>query len=195
MNRSRHFSTANCPTRRPNCCSSGSTRDGELRESFGRYALIGEAMRGASRGLVTKGFAGRRESGHRRRTGAAAPAMPASYAPRWWRPLAGAAVAAGVAAVAVVALQQRAITPNAGRPALPRSRRRTLLANGWHEPRRLARPSPIPCRRRLRRHPRVAAGARLTNYVFAHSHYSSGLDQRGVLADCSSKTDEPQPPQ
>jgi len=25
--------------------------------------------------------------------------------------------------------------------------------------------------------------ARLTNYVFAHSRYSSGLDQRGVVAD------------
>ena len=35
------------------------TRDGELRESFGRYALIGEAIRGNSRGLVTKHFAGR----------------------------------------------------------------------------------------------------------------------------------------
>jgi negative regulator of sigma E activity len=35
------------------------TRDGELRESFGRYALIGESIRGTSRGLLTKGFAGR----------------------------------------------------------------------------------------------------------------------------------------
>ncbi len=26
------------------------TRDAELRESFGRYALVGEALRGASRG-------------------------------------------------------------------------------------------------------------------------------------------------
>ncbi len=33
------------------------TRDGELRESFGRYSLIGEALRGASSDRVTKGFA------------------------------------------------------------------------------------------------------------------------------------------
>jgi len=32
----------------------------------------------------------------------------------------------------------------------------------------------------------------LTNYVFAHSKYSSGLGQRGVLADLLIEDDEPQ---
>jgi hypothetical protein len=31
----------------------------------------------------------------------------------------------------------------------------------------------------------------LTNYVFAHSQYSSGLGQRGVLADMLIEDDEP----
>ena len=36
------------------------TRDGELRESFGRYALIGEALRGpAGSQILTRGFASR----------------------------------------------------------------------------------------------------------------------------------------
>src|SRR6204780_5662351 len=35
------------------------TRDGELRESFGRYALIGEALRGAGSHILTRGFAAR----------------------------------------------------------------------------------------------------------------------------------------
>jgi hypothetical protein len=35
--------------------------------------------------------------------------------------------------------------------------------------------------------------ARLTNYVFAHSKYSSGLYQRGVMADLLIEADE-QPP-
>jgi hypothetical protein len=35
--------------------------------------------------------------------------------------------------------------------------------------------------------------ARLTNYVFAHSRYSSGLDQRGVMADMLIETDESAP--
>jgi hypothetical protein len=35
--------------------------------------------------------------------------------------------------------------------------------------------------------------ARLTNYVFAHSRYSSGLDLRGVIADLLIEADEQQP--
>jgi hypothetical protein len=35
------------------------------------------------------------------------------------------------------------------------------------------------------------APARLTNYVFAHSKYSSGLGQRGVLADLLIDDDVP----
>ena len=88
------------------------TRDGELRESFGRYALIGEAIRGNSRGLVTKNFAGRVNLAIDGEPVVAAGGQAReSRAPRWWRPFAGAAVAAGVAAVAVLALQQRAIAP------------------------------------------------------------------------------------
>ncbi|MEP6546096.1 MAG: hypothetical protein ABJD53_01405, partial [Gammaproteobacteria bacterium] len=41
--------------------------------------------------------------------------------------------------------------------------------------------------------PAVMPPARLTNYVFAHSRYSSGLDQRGVLADMLIEADD-QPP-
>src|ERR1700722_5296777 len=84
------------------------TRDGELRESFGRYALIGEAIRGTSGALLTRGFAGRVNIAI---DGEAVPAHgqgTRAGAPRWWRPFAGVAVAAGVAAVAIVALQQRA---------------------------------------------------------------------------------------
>src|ERR1700675_554963 len=78
------------------------TRDGELRESFGRYALIGEAVRGTSHGFLTRSFAGRVNLAI---DGEPVPAnghVPQSQAPRWWRPFAGAAVAAGVAAIAVV---------------------------------------------------------------------------------------------
>src|SRR6202140_341256 len=86
-------------------------RDGELRESFGRYALVGEAVRGTSRGLLTKGFSGRVNLAIDGELIPANGPVPQIRGPRWWRPFAGAAVAAGVAAVAVVALQQRAVTP------------------------------------------------------------------------------------
>ncbi len=88
------------------------TRDGELRESFGRYALIGEATAGRAGRRFDAGASPRRVNlaidGEPAQV--AAHALPARAA-RWWRPLAGVTVAAGVAAVAIVALQQRAISP------------------------------------------------------------------------------------
>jgi sigma-E factor negative regulatory protein RseA len=164
------------------------TRTGELRESFGRYALIGEAIRGASRAYLTQGFAGRVNlaidgepipaGGHARH----------ARASRWWRPFAGTAVAAGVAAVAVVAFHQRADAP-ALRPA-------STLAAQNAVPLRSAAPREAISYTVPATSPAAAASVgpgRLTNYVFAHSRYSSGLAQRGVLADLLIEGDEPPP--
>ena len=41
--------------------------------------------------------------------------------------------------------------------------------------------------------PSAIAPARLTNYVFAHSKYSSGLGQRGLLTDLLIDDDEAPP--
>jgi sigma-E factor negative regulatory protein RseA len=172
------------------------TRDPELRESFGRYALIGEAVRGASRAYLTQGFAGRVNLAI---DGEVTPSVPATHgrAPRWWRPLAGVAVAAGVAAVAVVALQQRAVSPGL-RPALitaqsvssaPRSALvQTAALQASHEPLSYTVPTTSAAG------PTAMPPARLTNYVFAHSKYSSGLDQQGVLADMLIEAEEQQQP-
>ena len=160
------------------------TRDAELRESFGRYALIGEAMRGTSRGLLTKEFSGRV---NRAIDGEPVPAngsVRESRAPRWWRPFAGAAVAAGVAAVAVVALQQRAIAPTL-RQSAPALARNAIPAPP-REPLSYTVPATSPAA------PAAMPQARLANYVLAHSRYSSGLDLRGVLADLL--IEEQQPP-
>ncbi len=160
------------------------TRDGELREAFGRYALVGEAIRGNAHVFLTKGFADRV---NRAIDGEPIPAgglAQRASAQRWWRPFAGAAVAAGVAAVAVVALQQRAVAPtlHAGMPAVARN---------------AAAPAAVPREAISYTVPAAAAAApsamapaRLTNYVFAHSKYSSGLDQRGVMADMLIEADE-----
>jgi sigma-E factor negative regulatory protein RseA len=166
------------------------TRDGELRESFGRYALIGEAIRGTSADLLTRGFAGRVNvaiDGDAVSTGAQA---ARSGAPRWWRPVAGVAVAAGVAAVAIVALQQRTVVL----PVQPG----TAITAQNSAPAQSALPAPreaisytVPVTSAAA--PSAMAPARLTNYVFAHSRYSSGLDQRGVLADLLIEADEQQP--
>ncbi|MDP9007138.1 MAG: sigma-E factor negative regulatory protein [Pseudomonadota bacterium] len=178
------------------------TRDVPLRESFGRYALIGEAMRGTGPHILTGGFVSRvnlaidGEPAH-----VAAHASQQARAYRWWRPLAGVTVAAGVATVAIVALQQRAISPGLPRASAvtaqsnPVSPNRVAAQNvslqgggGAREALSYTVPgSPADA-------PLAVAPARLTNYVFAHSKYSSGLGQRSVLADLLIEDDGSQLP-
>jgi sigma-E factor negative regulatory protein RseA len=175
------------------------TRDGELRESFGRYALIGEALRGGGSQLLSKGFSSRVNLAIDGEPVMAPVAPPAGREKRWWRPLAGVSVAAGVATVAIVALQQRAISPGLG--TVPGTAQNmtlpaTVLAARNQSPiqggggSREALSYTVPASSDA---PAVIAPARLTNYVFAHSKYSSGLGQRGVLADLLIEDDEPQP--
>src|ERR1700728_4190465 len=170
------------------------TRDGELRESFGRYALIGEALRGTGHAYLTKGFAGRVNFAIDGEPASANGRAPHTRAPRWWRPFAGAAVAAGVAAVAVVALQHRAVV-HALRPSAPTAQTAASTpvqgaVAALAAPRKaISYTVPVT----LPEAPAAMPPARLTNYVFAHSKYSSGLDQRGVLADLLIEADEQQP--
>jgi sigma-E factor negative regulatory protein RseA len=159
------------------------TRDAELRESFGRYALIGESLRGASRAPLTRGFAARVNCAIDGEPVVASPPARA-HPPRWWRSLAGAAVAAGVAAVAVVALQQRADVPT-GRPVPPVTAQNVRAA-----PSREAISYTVPA---VPEAPAVLPAARLTNYVFAHSKYSSVLGQSNVLSALLADADEQEP--
>ena len=179
------------------------TRDGELRESFGRYALIGEAVRGGTHSLMTKGFAGRVNLAI---DGEPIPAnghIPQSRVPRWWRPFATATVAAGVAAVAIVAVQHRAVAPglrsgavvtaqNAAARTQPSLLAQNALPRGSLQTPREAISYTVPAASPAASAP--IPPARLTKYVFAHSRYSSGLDQRGVLADLLIEAEDQQPP-
>ncbi len=112
----------------------------------------------------------------------------------WWRPFAGAAVAAGVAAIAVVALQQRAIAP-ALRAASPVAAVATGVSAGFVQ---VAQTSATAGPREALSYtvpamvsdvPAALPAARLTNYVFAHSKYSSVLGQNDVLNDLLSEAD------
>jgi hypothetical protein len=94
-------------------------------------------------------------------------------------------VAAGVAAVAVLALQQRAIAPTL-HPVKGTITAQNLVPAAPKTPEPISYTVPASS-------PAVPTGmppARLTNYVLAHSRYSSGLDQRGVLADLLIEADE-----
>jgi negative regulator of sigma E activity len=150
--------------------------------------LIGEAVRGNSRGLLTKNFAGRVNLAIDGEPAATGVPVRESPVPRWWRPFAGAAVAAGVAAVAVLALQQRAVAPTL-HPVKGTMTAQNLVpaAPKTSEPISYTVPASSAAA------PTGMPPARLTNYVLAHSRYSSGLDQRGVLADLLIEADEQAP--
>jgi sigma-E factor negative regulatory protein RseA len=165
------------------------TRGAELRESFGRYALIGEALRAAQNGTnrspLSRGFAAGVNAAI---DGEALPAgsLPIrAHAPRWWRPVAGAAVAAGVAAVAVVALQQRAVSPSL-RAVVP------VIAQNVARPKE-ALSYIVPAAAPPDEAPHMLPSARLTSYVFAHSRYSSVLGQSNVLSGLLADADEQNP--
>jgi sigma-E factor negative regulatory protein RseA len=176
------------------------TRDGELRESFGRYALIGEALRGAGSHILTRGFASRVNLAIDGEPVQVPGQVHQARAARWWRPLAGVTVAAGVATVAIVALQQRAISPGlrvASAPTalsgqVPQSivaAQNASVQGGGGAREALSYTVPASSTDA----PAAMSPARLTNYVFAHSKYSLGLGQRGVLADLLIEDDESQP--
>jgi sigma-E factor negative regulatory protein RseA len=150
------------------------TRDPDLRQSFGRYALIGDTLKAVGGASLSVGFAARV---NRTIDGEpAAPVSPAARRPvlRWWKPIASTAVAAGVAGVALVALQQRAVAP--GVTAAPRMVVQNVrLATVPKEPLSYTVPAAAAV-------PAMVAPARLTNYVFAHSKYSVGLGQGNLLS-------------
>jgi sigma-E factor negative regulatory protein RseA len=157
------------------------TRDPELRESFGRYALIGESLRGGSSAHLSQGFTSRVNRAIDGEPPAVAYPQPiANRFGKWWRPFAGAGVAAGVCAVAVIALQQRQVP--AGVAALPATRSGVVAA--VREPLSYTVPSSVPDA------PAMLPAARLTNYVFAHSKYSSGLGQSNVVTGWLADSDD-----
>ena len=189
------------------------TRDAELRESFGRYAMIGEALRGQGSHILAGGFASRVNLAIDGEPSQVAAHAQQSRVSRWWRPLAGVTVAAGVAAVAIVALQQRAISPGLpGAAVTAQSNAVTAQGNTVTAQGNRVAPNMVAAQNASLqggRGPREAlsytvpaspaeaplavASGRLTNYVFAHSKYSLGLGQRSVLADLLIEEDESQP--
>lgn len=157
-------------------------RDAELRAALGRYALVGEAMRAERPAVASRDFASKVMAALAQEPAVAVrPAARISPAAlRYLRPAAGMAIAAGVAAVAVFTLQPT------GQPELDGATAPLIAAN---EP--AATPAPdsdpsyvVPT---STSNPAFIPGTRLTNYVVAHSEYSSPLGRRsvltGVLAD------------
>lgn len=187
-------------------------RDPGLRQSLGGYALVGEALRDRRPTVASAGFAARvsaavaaetaagvvgtegepatlwgavaRTGDSGRSAGSPRDLLPragqswlAAAGERWFRPAAGLAIAAGVAAIAVVSLQPMTqpdsplaanepvpAAATASAAAVPQAPSYTVPTNTGS-----SAPAFIPA-------------ARLTNYVVAHSEYSSPLARRTVLS-------------
>jgi sigma-E factor negative regulatory protein RseA len=170
-------------------------RDRELQQAYARFVVMGAVMRREPLGNRTNSLAQRVRTAVAQENagGGFKGSRPALRRPgRWMKALAGAAVAATVAAVAILGVQQLqspgdqspgndtqatqvAAVPQAEIIGVPQS----------SEPDSYIVPAPSSERR-------VMPAARLTSYVVAHSEYSS-LGRRNVLSDVVAE--DPVPPE
>jgi len=162
------------------------SRDGDLKARWGRYAVIGAVIR-AERGVTLDGTVAGRVS-------AALTSEPAltddaarsgrRVQPRWWQPLAGAGLAAGVAAVSVFWLRSQALSGHpqvvatvaansslvapAARPALQGTS--VAASDSFVVP-------PVPQGQMM-----VVPATELADYVVAHSAFSWPVSRGNLLS-------------
>jgi len=171
------------------------SRDEHLKARWGRYAIMGAVIR-AERGVrLNAPLAGRVNA-----VLLAEPALAAHTAPRdlrrgrlqWWQPLAGAAVAAGVATLSIMWLRTQ--SPGADAPLIAQTTPTAALT----APPATAAPLPsyvVPL-------PKPASvmvpSTELANYVVAHSMFSPPVARRNLLSafmtsePAAAGADEPQ---
>jgi sigma-E factor negative regulatory protein RseA len=171
------------------------SRDEFLKARWGRYAVISAVIR-AERGVrLNAPLAGRVNA-----VLLAEPALAAQAAPRdrtathlrWWQPLAGSAVAAGVAAVSILWLRSHTLAdaPLTARVVPPQAVRTAPGAAPQAES------YTVPVRK-----PSAALvpSTELANYVVAHSMFSPPVARRNLLSafmtsePAAAGTEEPQP--
>ena len=157
-------------------------RDADLRRTMDGYSLIGEALRDARPVRASSGFADRVAAA------IAAEAVPQTVAPTrvsrekvlsWLRPAVGLAIAAGVAAVAVISFQ----------PRLDGTQPVAQIVTDTPQVDDAAASYTVPTN--VDTSAAFVPAARLTNYVVAHSEYSSPLGRRTVLSGVLSDDQEP----
>ncbi len=161
-------------------------RDEVLKARWGRYAVVGAVIR-AERGVrLNAPLAGRvnalltAEPGH---SATEVPAPRRATGMLWWQPVAGGALAAGVALVSVLWLRSQAPLSGAAvvaaRAPVPGTLPVAQVAGTYVVP-------PTPAVR-----PMVVPSTELANYVVAHSMVSSPVARRNLLS--SFITSEPGP--
>jgi sigma-E factor negative regulatory protein RseA len=147
-------------------------RDAELRAAFGRYALLGEAVRNPGDRLASAAFAARVNAAIDEVELPAAVAEPVAEPVRGWlRPATVGAVAAGVGALAVALVMVREPGP-AGLVAVPPE---SVSAPGAPAPRESV---PVGAADAL-----VGVDESLTPYMIAHAQYAAPVARRNVLTN------------
>ena len=146
-------------------------REARLRECMGRYQLIGEVMRGSGQ-VETLGVADRVQAAL-----AADPAMDAgnslqSAGSRWWKPVAGFAIAASVALVAVLSVTSMQDSGTTATPVLASAETATAPTTATS----VARVSDGDWNRI---EPEI--DQRLSGYLVNHNEYASSRGVQGVL--------------
>ena len=171
------------------------SRDEPLKARWGRYAIISAVIR-AERGVrLNAPLAGRVNA-----VLLAEPALAAQAAPRdrtatrlrWWQPLAGSAVAAGVAAVSILWLRSHTPdAPLAARVISPAAVGTAPAAAPQGEIYTVPLPKPPAAA--------LVPSTELANYVVAHSMFSPPVARRNLLSafmtsePAAAGTEEPQP--
>jgi negative regulator of sigma E activity len=159
-------------------------RNPELREALGRYTVIGEALRHSKPAVASRSFADKvmaaveQDPASARRAPRISPVML-----RRLRPVAGIGVAATVAAIAIFSVQRAGVAPGQlatnERSAAPAA---TVAQNSDDAPSNI-----VPTSTSLQS--AFVPATRLTNYVVAHSEYSSPLARRSVLTGVLAEDD------
>jgi negative regulator of sigma E activity len=158
-------------------------RDPELRATLGRYCAVGEAMRQGKPAIASYSFADKvmaavdQEPAVARRRVRIPPVVLRSL-----RPVAGFAVAATVAAVAIFSVQQAGVAPGNTIANQPSAAPTSLVAQTDDEAASYIVPTNTT-------QSAFVPATRLTNYVVAHSEYSSPLARRSVLTGVLAEDD------
>jgi sigma-E factor negative regulatory protein RseA len=158
------------------------SRDEQLQARWGRYAIVGAVIR-AERGVRLNAQVARRVSVVLRSEPALAAPVAAGVrragSVRWWQPLAGAAVAAGVAAVSILWLRAGSpsstqLTAHLTPATLPAAAQVNVRADGG-QPDSYVVPHAQPNRA-------LVPSTELANYVVAHSMFSTPVARRNLLS-------------
>jgi sigma-E factor negative regulatory protein RseA len=163
-------------------------RDPELRDALGRYTVIGEALRNTRPIVASRSFADKvmtaveqepaRKAAVTRRGVRISPVLSRSL-----RPVAGIGIAATVAALAIFSVQRAGVqTPGpiaANEPAVAPT---AIVAQSSDGPASYIVPTSTS-------QAAFVPATRLTNYVVAHSEYSSPLARRSVLTGVLAEDD------